>query len=77
MVRSSILLEHLWTLADIPSSEGARTQKWKYFRYRFIQAPEELYNLEKEPLEQYNLATDTAYTKIKNKLKLVHNTTFH
>jgi arylsulfatase A-like enzyme len=69
VIRSSILIEHLWNLADIPSSEGIRTEKWKYFRYRFIQAPEELYDLQKDPLEQYNLASNTDYTKILLKLR--------
>ena len=44
-VRKEILFEHLWKLPEIPSSEGIRTNKWKYFRYRFIEAPEELYDL--------------------------------
>ena len=49
--RKSILIEHLWPIKDIPSSEGIRTEKWKYFRYRNINAPEELYDLINYPLE--------------------------
>lgn len=57
----TILVEHLWELTQIPSSEGIRSDEWKYFRYRFIDAPEELYNLKKDPKETNNLALDPAY----------------
>jgi arylsulfatase A-like enzyme len=56
-------------LPDIPSSEGVRTAKWKYFRYRLIKAPEELYDLEHDPLEKNNLAADIKYSKILAKLR--------
>jgi len=68
-VREAILFEHLWKLPQIPSSEGLRTNKWKYFRYRFIQTPEELYDLENDPLETKNLAKDPAYIKVVNELR--------
>lgn len=67
-IREAILFEHLWKLPQIPSSEGIRTNKWKYFRYRFIQTPEELYDLENDPLETKNLAQDPAYIKVVNEL---------
>jgi arylsulfatase A-like enzyme len=63
------LIEHLWKLPDIPSSEGIRTDKWKYFRYRFINAPEELYDLKKDPLETKNLAQEQSHQKILRKLR--------
>ena len=67
--RESILIEHLWKLPDIPSSEGIRTNEWKYFRYKYIKAPEELYNLKKDPLEKHNLAGLPKYAKILSNLR--------
>jgi arylsulfatase A-like enzyme len=67
--RDFILIEHLWKLPDIPSSEGIRTDKWKYFRYRFINAPEELYDLKSDPMETKNLALDQTHQKILRKLR--------
>jgi arylsulfatase A-like enzyme len=67
--RDFILIEHLWKLPDIPSSEGIRTDKWKYFKYRFINAPEELYDLKKDPLETKNLAQEQSHQKILRKLR--------
>ncbi|MBK5719861.1 sulfatase [Dysgonomonas sp. Marseille-P4677] len=62
--RESILFEHLWDKKEIPSSEGIRTSRWKYFRYRTIDAPEELYDLKLDPLETNNLALESAYREI-------------
>jgi len=67
--REAILVEHLWTLPDIPSSEGIRTKRWKYFHYRLINAPEELYDLKNDPLEKKNLAADAKYAKVLDKLR--------
>jgi arylsulfatase A-like enzyme len=67
--RDCVLIEHLWKLPEIPSSEGIRTPHWKYFRYRFIDTPEELYNLDNDPLETKNLATDPACRDILEKLR--------
>ena len=67
--RNAILVEHLWENTDIPSSEAIRTERWKYFRYRLIKAPEELYDLKNDPLEKNNLASDIQYAKILAKLR--------
>jgi arylsulfatase A-like enzyme len=67
--REAILVEHLWKLPDIPSSEGIRTKRWKYFHYRLINAPEELYDLKNDPLEKKNLAADAKYAKVLDKLR--------
>ena len=67
--RNAILIEHLWDNPDIPSSEAMRTERWKYFRYRLINAPEELYDLKNDPMEKKNLASDTKYAKILDKLR--------
>ena len=67
--RDAILLEHLWDNPDIPSSEAIRTERWKYFRYRLINAPEELYDLKNDPLEKKNLASDMKYAKILARLR--------
>ncbi|MDP2414997.1 sulfatase [Daejeonella sp.] len=72
--RKSILIEHLWKLPEIPSSEGVRTARWKFFRYRLIKAPEELYDLRNDPLETINLAGDIRYSKVINQLKKQLNT---
>lgn len=69
LTRDSILIEHLWKLPEIPSSEGIRTAQWKYFRYRFIETPEELYDLTNDPLEIRNLATEPDYKDILEKLR--------
>ena len=68
--RPNTLFEHLWELPAIPSSEGIRTGRWKYFRYRFIDAPEELYDLQNDPAEAVNLASDEKYGKVLLSLRL-------
>ena len=67
--RNAILIEHLWDNPDIPSSEAIRTERWKYFRYRLINAPEELYDLKNDPMEKKNLASDIQYAKIFDRLR--------
>src|SRR5690606_33518963 len=59
--REEFICEHLWEVDIIASSEGIRTNKWKYFRYINDPAHEELYDLEKDPWEKKNLANKKAY----------------
>ena len=54
--RQDFLVEHLYDIPYIPQSEGVRTAKYKYFRYRDDPDHEELYDLEKDPWEMENLA---------------------
>ena len=72
--REELMIEHLWDFQPIPASEGIRTEQWKYFRYRNINAPEELYDLENDPQELNNLASNKEYRNIlqnmRNKLDL-------
>ncbi len=72
--RKAILFEHLWKIPEIPSSEGVRTEQWKYFRYRFINVPEELYDLKNDPLETTNLALDPAYKDVLSEMRNECNT---
>jgi arylsulfatase A-like enzyme len=59
--REEFIVEHLWKVDIIAASEGIRTTKWKYFRYVDDPAHEELYDLESDPLEMTNLASDPSY----------------
>lgn len=59
--RNAILTEHLWEFANIPPSEGVRTDQWKYFRYVNDRSIEELYDLRKDQKEINNLAADPAH----------------
>ena len=68
--RESILVEHLWNFDPIPSSEGLRTKKWKYFRYQRDLNHEELYDLENDPDEMNNLASLSQHLKILEKLRI-------
>ena len=59
--RDVILTEHLWEFANIPPSEGVRTDRWKYFRYVNDRSIEELYDLSQDGKEIKNLAQDPAH----------------
>jgi len=69
MKRDTILIEHLWEMKSIPSSEGIRTNEWKYFRYVNDKSIEELYHLKNDPNELTNLVNDKKYQKVLEKLR--------
>ncbi len=62
--RSDFLVEHLMEHAQIAKHEGVRGMRYKYARYFEIKPVfEELYDLESDPLETENLATDPAHAE--------------
>lgn len=62
--RKDFLVEHLWKVKIIASSEGIRSKHWKYFRYRDHLDREELYDLKQDPLEKKNLASEAKFQLI-------------
>ncbi len=67
--RDTVLIEHLWEFANIPPSEGVRTNEWKYLRYVNDQSIEELYDLVKDPRETKNLAFNKKYHSVLTNLR--------
>ena len=59
--RTEFFYDHLFRPDLIPSSEAVRTERWKYIRY-VNREPlfEELYDLDNDPLEARNLATEAS-----------------
>ena len=75
-LRDSFFMEHLYGHGDkapnhIERSEGVRTRRWKYINYIDQSGPqaEELYDLEKDPLEMDNLAHNPEHQNQFRKLK--------
>lgn len=67
--RKEFICEHLWKVNIIAASEGIRTNKWKYFRYQDQPDWEELYDLEKDPLEKHNLVDKKKYQPVLDELR--------
>ncbi|MHA8071874.1 sulfatase family protein [Aquirufa ecclesiirivi] len=67
--RNEFLVEHLWKVKIIASSEGIRSKQWKYFRYRDHLDREELYDLRQDPLEKKNLVGVAKYQHIVNQMR--------
>ena len=71
--RTDFFYEHHFPHRYIPPSEGVRTGRWKYIRY-VTQQPvyEELYDLEKDPREERNLATDPGHARQLDAMRALH-----
>ncbi|MHA8088275.1 sulfatase family protein [Aquirufa sp. Wall-65K1] len=67
--RKDFIVEHLWKVKIIASSEGIRSKQWKYFRYRDHLDREELYDLQADPLEKNNLANEPKFKKVLNQMR--------
>ncbi len=59
--REEVFTEHLWEYEPIPRTEAVRTKRWKYVRYLDHPELEELYDLARDPREEFNLAGDEAH----------------
>ena len=63
-LREGFLCQHLGKVVpSIIETEGYRTQRWKYLRYRAYQNSEELYDLHEDPHEAVNLAVRQKHQK--------------
>ena len=71
--RTKVFCEHLYDRDEIPQSEGIRTGRWKYLRYRHHPDTEELYDLSVDPLEETNLAVDRHHRKQVMELRTLCN----
>lgn len=60
--RTEILTEHLWDHPDIPQTEAIRSERWKYIRYPQHPEFQELYDLQRDPIEKNNLAQNKEYS---------------
>ncbi len=69
--RKYFLCEHLWENRNIPPSEGIRSERWKYFRYRHDPSHEELYDLRCDSTEMFNLASRGEYKRRLLKLRKI------
>ncbi|MCA9742424.1 DUF4976 domain-containing protein, partial [candidate division KSB1 bacterium] len=69
--RDEFFYEHLFEYPTIPKSEGVVTQRYKYLRY-IESTPmfEELYDLQTDPHEQYNLATNSDSQDLLNEMRM-------
>jgi len=73
--RKEFFYEHNFDHAWIPQTEGVRTDRWKYTRY-VTTSPEfeELFDLEKDPLEERNLAREGAHAAKLDEMRATYRT---
>lgn len=71
--REDFFMEHVDVIDvenPIPDSRGVRSDEWKYIRYVNVEPEvEELYHLKVDPLESHNLANDSDYAEIRDRLR--------
>ena len=69
--KDTIYYEYFWErpFPQTPTVHAIRTDRYKYIRYHGIWDINELYDLQNDPEEMYNLIRDTAYTKISQNLR--------
>ncbi len=68
--RTDWFYEHLTLPKIIPQSEGVRTDRWKYLRWVGVEpVVEELYDLDKDPFEEHNLAKQPEHAKMLETLR--------
>ncbi|NOX53872.1 MAG: sulfatase [Planctomycetes bacterium] len=68
--RTEFFYEHLFKHPRIPQTEGVRTERWKYTRYISIDPVyEDLFDLERDPFEEHNLARDSRYADKLNEMR--------
>jgi arylsulfatase A-like enzyme len=63
--RTEYFYEYTSRISTIPRSEGVRTERYKYLRYLDQEPPyEELYDLQDDPHEAHNLASDAQHAEL-------------
>jgi len=70
--RDTIYYEYFWErpFPQTPTVHAIRTAEYKYIRYHGIWDLNELYDIQKDPLEMNNLIRDTSYTKVAQSLRM-------
>ena len=76
--RSHYYYEHTYqtdpSRSPIPKTEGIRTTRWKYIRFPEVNPVyEQLFDLEMDPLEQFNLASVAEHAERRNELREICN----
>ncbi|MEQ8851368.1 sulfatase [Gimesia sp.] len=69
--RKNILYEYYWefNFPQTPTTFALRTPRYKFIQYHGIWDIDELYDMEKDPLEQHNLIFDPEYQKQIRKMR--------